>query len=89
MPAFLTSSLRTGVVFLRICQRLSSISITKAAESIRAGDLSRRITGIATKDEVQELADTFNTMLEGWNVPSSGNGSLPLTPPTSCAPRWP
>ena len=42
----------------------SSISITKAAESIRAGDLSRRITGIATKDEVQELADTFNTMLE-------------------------
>ena len=64
MPAFLTSSLRTGAVFLRICQRLSSISITKAAESIRAGDLSRRITGIATKDEVQELADTFNTMLE-------------------------
>lgn len=60
----MTSSLRTGVVFLRICQRLSSISITKAAESIRAGDLSRRITGIATKDEVQELADTFNTMLE-------------------------
>lgn len=64
MPAFLASSLRTGVVFLRICQRLSSISITKAAESIRAGDLSRRITGIATKDEVQGLADTFNTMLE-------------------------
>ena len=61
---FLASSLRTGVVFLRICQRLSSISVTKAAESIRAGDLSRRITGIATKDEVQELADTFNTMLE-------------------------
>lgn len=61
---FLTSSLRTGAAFLRICQRLSSISITKAVESIRAGDLSRRITGIATKDEVQELADTFNTMLE-------------------------
>lgn len=28
-----------------------------------AGDLSKRITGITTKDEVQELADTFNTML--------------------------
>ena len=38
--------------------------ITKAAESISAGDLSKRIAGIATKDEVQELADTFNTMLE-------------------------
>lgn len=37
--------------------------ITKAAETIRAGDLSQRITGIATQDEIQELADTFNTML--------------------------
>lgn len=37
--------------------------ITKAAETISAGDLSKRITGITTKDEVQELADTFNTML--------------------------
>ncbi len=37
--------------------------ITKAAEAIRAGDLSQRITGIATQDEIQELADTFNTML--------------------------
>ena len=37
--------------------------ITKAAEAISAGDLSKRITGITTKDEVQELADTFNTML--------------------------
>ena len=36
--------------------------ITKAAEAIRAGDLSQRITGIATQDEIQELADTFNTM---------------------------
>lgn len=37
--------------------------ITHAAEAISAGDLSRRITGISTRDEVQELADTFNTML--------------------------
>ena len=37
--------------------------ITKAAEAIRVGDLSQRITGIATQDEIQELADTFNTML--------------------------
>ncbi len=37
--------------------------ITKAAETIRAGDLSQRITGIATQDKIQELADTFNTML--------------------------
>ena len=35
----------------------------RAAEQISAGDLSRRIAGIATRDEVQELADTFNTML--------------------------
>ena len=38
--------------------------ITRAAEDISAGDLSRRIAGIATRDEVQELADTFNAMLE-------------------------
>lgn len=38
--------------------------ITRAAEDISTGDLSRRIAGIATRDEVQELADTFNAMLD-------------------------
>lgn len=39
-------------------------AITTAAEAISAGDLSKRITGIRSRDEIQELADTFNTMLD-------------------------
>lgn len=37
--------------------------ITATARGIAAGDLRRRITGIATVDEVGELAETFNTMI--------------------------
>ena len=38
--------------------------ITQTAAAIGKGDLSERIEGITSKDEVGELADTFNTMLD-------------------------
>ncbi len=38
--------------------------ITETAKKISHGDLSERIEGITSKDEVGELADTFNQMLE-------------------------
>lgn len=42
--------------------------ISQIAQSTRAGDLSRRITGITTNDEVGELAQTFNEMLAALEV---------------------
>ena len=39
-------------------------NITRTAEAISAGDLSKRIAEPAARDEVQELAITFNTMLD-------------------------
>jgi signal transduction histidine kinase len=38
--------------------------ITQAARNIAAGDLSQRIGGAVTQDEVGELATTFNRMIE-------------------------
>ena len=38
--------------------------ITVAAQSIARGDLSQRIRGVSSRDEVGELADTFNIMIE-------------------------
>ena len=38
--------------------------ITKTAKDIEKGDLSRRIQGIESKDEVGTLVETFNSMLE-------------------------
>lgn len=38
--------------------------ITRTAEAISAGDLSKRIAEPSARDEVQELAITFNTMLD-------------------------
>lgn len=38
-------------------------NITAAARSIAAGDLSQRIGGVASRDEVGELAATFNAMI--------------------------
>ncbi len=37
--------------------------ITTTARQIAAGDLRRRIEGVAAKDEIGELAETLNTML--------------------------
>ncbi len=39
-------------------------TITDTAAAIEHGDLSLRITGIITKDEVGHLSETFNSMLE-------------------------
>ncbi len=42
--------------------------ITETAKKISEGDLSKRIDGILSNDEVGELADTFNRMLEELEV---------------------
>ncbi len=42
--------------------------ITETAKKISGGDLSERIDGITSDDEVGELADTFNKMLEELEV---------------------
>lgn len=42
--------------------------ITETAKKITEGDLSKRIDGIASHDEVGELADTFNSMLEELEI---------------------
>lgn len=42
--------------------------ITQTAAAIGKGDLSERITGITSKDEVGKLADTFNSMLDELQV---------------------
>ena len=42
--------------------------ITETAKKISEGDLSERIDGISSQDEVGELADTFNRMLEELEV---------------------
>lgn len=42
--------------------------ISETAKKISEGDLSERIEGVFSKDEVGELADTFNTMLEDLEV---------------------
>lgn len=57
-----------GSMFLakRALQPIRQISET--AKKISVGDLSERIEGIYSKDEVGELADTFNTMLEDLEV---------------------
>ena len=61
-PIYLALSVAGAYILARKAIRPIT-EITKAAETISAGDLSKRITGITTKDEVQELADTFNIML--------------------------
>lgn len=57
-----------GSMFLakRALQPIRQISET--AKKISEGDLSERIEGVFSKDEVGELADTFNTMLEDLEV---------------------
>ena len=62
-PIYLVFSVAGAYILARRAIRPIT-EITKAAESINAKDLSKRITGITTKDEVQELADTFNIMLD-------------------------
>ena len=42
--------------------------ITMTAKKISGGDMSERIEGIESQDEVGELADTFNQMLEELEV---------------------
>ena len=60
--------------------------ITKAAETIRAGDLSQRITGIAKFKSWPTLLIPCCT---GSRLPLPGSASLRRMPPTSCARRWP
>ena len=83
-PIYLVFSVAGAYILARRAIRPIA-EITKAAESISAKDLSKRITGITTKDEVQELADTFNIMWIGCRNPLSGSGNSPQTLPTNCA----
>jgi hypothetical protein len=68
------------------CPRtLSPIAeITETARSIGEGDLSHRIEGIVSEDEVGELAAAFNAMLDKVRPLFAGTGSFLPTPPTSC-----
>ena len=62
-PVYLLIAVFGGLYIAR--KALTPISeITKTAAEIEQGDLSLRIKGINTKDEVGHLANTFNSMLE-------------------------
>ncbi len=39
------------------------LTLTRAAEAVSSGDFQTKVT-VGTKDELQELAETFNTMIE-------------------------
>lgn len=66
-PIFLLIAVLGGLVIAK--KALKPISkITGTAAEIEKGDLSLRIGGIDTKDEVGHLASTFNSMLEHLEV---------------------
>ena len=51
--------------------------------------LGERLALGGPRDELKELADTFDGCSPGWRRPSPPSGSSSPTPRTSCAPRWP
>ncbi|MFB0920567.1 MAG: HAMP domain-containing protein, partial [Oscillospiraceae bacterium] len=66
-PIFLLIAVLGGLLIAK--KALKPISkITSTAAEIEKGDLSLRIGGIDTKDEVGHLASTFNSMLEHLEV---------------------
>lgn len=67
VPAFLALAIFGGLFIAR--RALEPISkITKTAQTIGNGDLSKRINDINTRDEVGRLASTFNSMLDKLEV---------------------
>lgn len=66
-PIYLLTAVLGGLLIAK--KALQPISkITGTASEIEKGDLSLRIEGIDTKDEVGHLASTFNSMLEHLEV---------------------
>ena len=61
-PVYLAIS-AFGSFLLAKCAMEPIRQITQAAQVIGNGELSRRITGVETKDEVDELSETVNEML--------------------------
>lgn len=63
IPAFLIVTILGGLIIAK--KALQPINnITQTAKMIGRGDLSSRIMGVESNDEVGELAETFNGMLE-------------------------
>ena len=63
IPAYLIITILGGLLIAK--KALQPINqITKTAKCIGRGDLSSRITGVESLDEVGELSGTFNEMLE-------------------------
>ncbi len=61
--ALLAAAAVSGALLMRKMMR-PVYQMTRTARSISAGDLSRRIDSVHSRDELQELADTFNEMLD-------------------------
>ena len=61
--ALLAAAAVSGALLMRKMMR-PVYQMTRTARSISAGDLSRRIDPVHSRDELQELADTFNEMLD-------------------------
>ena len=61
--ALLVTAAVSGAFLMRKMMR-PVYQMTRTARSISAGDLSRRIDSVHSRDELQELADTFNEMLD-------------------------
>lgn len=67
VPVYLAFS-AAGAFFLARRALAPIGRITQTAQAIGADDLSQRINGITTADEVGELARTFNNMLDALEV---------------------
>ena len=63
VPVYLTAA-GIGAYFLARSALKPVNNITQTAIQIKDGDLTKRIEGVSSKDEVGELADTFNAMLD-------------------------
>ena len=63
IPVYLIITILGGLLIAK--KALQPINkITQTAKAIGHGDLSKRIMGVDSKDEVGELAETFNGMIE-------------------------
>jgi signal transduction histidine kinase len=59
-----SSALAGGALFIARRSLRSVAAITSSARRIAGGDLHERIVGVESRDEVGELAATFNNMIE-------------------------
>lgn len=66
-PLFLIFSLLSGMFIARRTLK-PVVKISQVAKEIEEGDLTKRIVGITSKDEVGYLAESFNSMVEHLEV---------------------